>query len=176
MNIYFTGIIGSGKTTIGKAMANRLDWPFDDLDGAIERETGKSIGAVVADEGWERYRLLEYRICKRYIQMEHAIIGLGGGTPRYEWNRDILKGTGIVILLLADLPILFERVRNTRDRPRVNTKTSMEQDLTQIWEGHREVYYNFSQIQYRTDQGKSVFEEVDELLAIIKKDFLDILN
>ena len=110
MNIYFSGIIGTGKTTLAKGLVKRWGWQFDDLDQAIERTAGKTIAQVVEDEGWLRYRSLEYSICKGYTRMQRAVIGLGGGTPRYEWNRDILKGTGIVILLTADLDTLVPRV------------------------------------------------------------------
>ena len=116
MNIYFSGIIGTGKTTLAKGLVERWGWQFDDLDQAIERTAGKTIAQVVEDEGWLRYRSLEYSICKGYARMQRAVIGLGGGTPRYEWNRDVLKGTGIVILLTADLNTLVPRVI-LHDRP-----------------------------------------------------------
>lgn len=170
MNIYFSGIIGTGKTTLAKMLAERWGWRFEDLDQEIERTAGKTIGQVVEDEGWLRYRSLEYSICKGYAQMHQGVIGLGGGTPRYEWNRDILKGSGVVILLVADLNFLVPRVI-LHDRPRVHNGTTMEQDLATIWEKYHNVYTAFSDVIYRTDQGKTPEQELDDIEHLLLRDF-----
>jgi len=170
MNIYLSGIIGVGKTTVGEAIATRLKFPFDDLDRAIERESGKTIGDLVAAEGWLRYRELEYQISKSYSCKDKYVFALAGGTPRYEWNRDVLSGTGVNILLVANLNILPARV-GKKDRPRVNPVTSLAEDLEQIWREYKDVYIAFSDFIYRTDQGKSVDDEVEDILGIIYRDF-----
>jgi len=170
MNIYLSGIIGVGKTTVGEVMASRLKFPFDDLDRAIEREAGMTIGDVVATDGWLRYRELEYQISKSYAEKSGYVIALAGGTPRYEWNRDVLCGTGVNILLIADLNILPGRV-GAKDRPRVNPVSSLAEDLDKIWRNYKDVYTAFSDMVYRTDQGKSVEKEVDDILGILERDF-----
>jgi shikimate kinase len=167
MNVYLSGMIGSGKTTVGKALANRLGWAFDDLDLAMESLTGKPFYAVVADEGWLGFREYEYHICKRFASMEQTVIALGGGTVRYEWNRDVLSGTGINILLVAGLGVLADRVR-ANDRPRVNPGTSLDQDLKTIWENHQHLYRAFADIIYDTGQDKTISEEVDDLLVSLQ--------
>ena len=63
-------------------------------------------------------------ICKRVTRMQRVVVALGGGTPRYAWNRDALRGTAITILLEADLGVLADRVRQA-DRPRVNPGVSL---------------------------------------------------
>lgn len=171
MNIYFSGMIGAGKTTLGKGLAARLGWGFDDLDSAMEAMAGKPFRQVVADDGWLGFRQWEYRICKQFAQMSQTVIGLGGGTVRYEWNRDVLKGTGIVILLVADLDVLADRVR-VNDRPRVNLETSLKEDLAKIWQEHRDLYFSFADIVYETDRGKTVSAEADELLDILHREYL----
>ena len=170
MNIYLSGIIGVGKTTVGEAIATRLKFPFDDLDRAIERESGKTIGDLVATEGWLRYRELEYQISKSYACKNKYVFALAGGTPRYEWNRDILRGTGVNILLMANLNILPARV-GKKDRPRVNPVTSLAEDLERIWGEYKDVYIAFSDFIYQTDQGKGVDDEVEDILGIIGRDF-----
>ncbi len=166
MNIYFCGMIGSGKTAIGVPLAQRLGWPFLDLDREMDRELGRSFHDLVRDQGWLAFREIEYRICKRFARMDQKVIALGGGTVRYEWNRDILQGTGVRILLHADLRVLAERV-NKQDRPRVNPGTTLEEDLRKIWDEHRELYLEFSDFVYHTDIGKTIAEEVDELHQIL---------
>src|SRR5271157_5799439 len=101
MNIYLSGLIGSGKTTIGREVARRLRWPFFDVDQIMEKEAGKRIHDIVAEEGWVSYREKEYNISKRLSRKNDSVIAMAGGTVRYEWNMDVLKGTGLVILLNA---------------------------------------------------------------------------
>jgi shikimate kinase len=170
MNIYLVGMIGAGKTAVGKVLAARMGWKFDDLDLAMERSAGKDFRKVVEEEGWLGFRQREYAICKQYAQEDQVVVGLGGGTVRYDWNCDVLKGTGIRILLVADLAVLANRVR-INDRPRVNPNSTLEEDLAKIWENHKELYYNFADIVCRTDQGKSVEEEVNEILEILQRDY-----
>lgn len=166
MNIYLAGMIGSGKTTLGKAIAHRLGWSFHDLDQTMECDAGKSFHLVVAEEGWLGFRQKEYSICKRFAEMDRSVIALGGGTVRYEWNRDVLEGTGIRILLIADLKVLADRVRK-KDRPRVNPGTTLEEDLEKIWREHKDLYLSFADIVYETGKGKSVAAETGELLQIL---------
>lgn len=170
MNIYLAGMIGTGKTTIGKLLAQCLGWPFDDLDDAMERTSGKNFRQVVAEEGWLGFREREYSIIKQFAYMRNTVIGLGGGTIRYQWNRDLLLNTGIRILLVADLSTLAERIRKN-DRPRVNPETTMEQDIARIWTEHHDLYYSFSDIIYPTDKGKTLQQEVDELMEKLHREF-----
>ena len=121
MNIYFAGMIGAGKTTLGKSLETRLGWSFDDLDDAMARQSGKPFSQVVAEEGWLGFREREYRIIKQFAAMDHTVVGLGGGTVRYEWNCDKLRSTGVNILLIAGLNTLVERVK-INYRPRVKTE------------------------------------------------------
>lgn len=166
-NIYLTGMIGAGKTTIGKAIAARLGWAFGDLDDEMFKDAGKDFRQVVADEGWLGFRVREYRICKRFAAMRHNVVALGGGTVRYEWNRDVLGGTGAVILLTASIAEHAERVR-ANDRPRVNPGVSIEEDLNTIWTTASDLYLSFADIVYPTDQGKTVEQEADELITMLR--------
>jgi len=86
---------------------------------------------------------------------------------RYEWNTDILRGTGIMILLESDLPTLVDRVWKA-DRPRVNPGVSLEEDLERIWSTASHLYRQCADIIYHTDQGKSVPQEVQEIWLILK--------
>ncbi len=167
MNIYLSGMIGSGKTALGKVLAQRLGWPFFDLDQEMDRELGKSFHELVREQGWLAFRELEYRICKRFSQMERTVIALGGGTVRYEWNTDLLRGTGFMILLEADLSTLAARVHAV-DRPRVNPGVSLDEDLKRIWSSSAHLYRQAADLLYRTDLGKGIATEVDDLLTLLQ--------
>ena len=167
MNIYLSGMIGSGKTAVGMLLAQRIGWPFFDLDREMDRELGRSFHELVREQGWLAFRELEYRICKRFALLKQTVIALGGGTVRYEWNTDLLRGTGIMILLEADLPTLAARVR-AADRPRVNPGVSLEEDLKRIWSSSAHLYHQAAALIYQTDTGKGVEEEVDDLVTLLK--------
>jgi len=167
MNIYFCGMIGSGKTTIGKRLAQSLELDFYDLDQEMDRILGYSFHKLVQEEGWVAFRELEYSICKRFAKLDNAVVCLGGGTVRYEWNMDAIAGSGLIILLTASLEELIRRVKKA-DRPRVNLGTTVEDDIRMIWEKSKDKYYAAADIVYATDQ-KSIDAEVRELKHLINK-------
>jgi shikimate kinase len=166
MNIYLCGLIGSGKTAIGERLAAQLRWPFYDLDREMDRELGYSFHRLVQERGWLAFREMEYDICKRLAGMSRIVAALGGGTPRYAWNRDILRGTGVTILLEAELTVLADRVREA-DRPRVNPNASLEDDLQRIWCTAGHLYRQAADMIVRTDTGKDLDTEVAEVLALV---------
>jgi shikimate kinase len=165
-NIYLAGMIGAGKTTLGRPLAERLSRPFLDLDTEMDRELGRSFHHLVREQGWLAFREVEYRLCKRFARLTRAVCALGGGTVRYEWNRDVLRGTGVVILLEAEPAALVERVR-AADRPRVNPGVSLEEDIARIWSAAAHLYREAADVRHRTDTGRAVGEDVDALLRLL---------
>lgn len=167
MNIYFCGMIGSGKTTLGRPLAEKTGRAFFDLDQEMDKHLGYSFHRLVREKGWVAFRELEYTICKRFARMKDALICLGGGTVRYEWNMDVLRSTGLFILLTADLDEIIRRVK-AADRPRVNTGTTLEEDVRAIWAASENRYRNAADIVYETD-GKPINQCLSELTALIEK-------
>ena len=163
MNVYLSGLIGAGKTSIGERLAVRMGRPFHDLDREMERELGGSFHDLVRTQGWLAFREREYAICKRFAALSGAVIALGGGTVRYEWNRDVLRGTGTMVFLAADLATLAARVRGA-DRPRVNPGVSLEDDLARIWSTAAHLYEG-ADLVHRTDEGRTLDEDVAALHA-----------
>ncbi|MFP4329336.1 MAG: shikimate kinase [Alkalispirochaetaceae bacterium] len=168
MNLYLSGMIGSGKTTLGRLLSDRLEVPMLDLDEEMDRRLGYSFHELVAEHGWVPFRELEYSICKSFAEAKGSVVCLGGGTVRYEWNRDVLRGTGVMVLLEAREDVLIERVSKA-DRPRVHRDTSLAEDVRRIWREHAETYRRAADIIYRTDE-KELPEEIEELLSIARSD------
>lgn len=166
MNVYLSGLIGSGKTTLGERLAARLGRPFLDLDREMNAALGRSFHDLVREQGWLAFRELEYDVVKRFAAQDGAVCALGGGTVRYAWNRDALRGTGVLVFLEADLGTLAARVR-AADRPRVNPGASLGEDLVAIWAA-AEPLYRAADLTYRTDRGLSVEEELAELTALLR--------
>ena len=166
LNVYFCGLIGCGKTAIGERLAAKIGRPFYDLDREMDAELGYSFHRLVEEQGWLKFRELEYEICRRFSRMQGVVVALGGGTVRYAWNTDGLRGTGITILLEAKLTTLADRVR-VADRPRVNQGVPLEEDLERIWADAGHLYRDAADVVYRTDAGKTVETEVNDLLTIL---------
>ena len=166
MNVYLCGMIGSGKTTIGIRLAKELGMDFHDLDQEMDRRLGYSFHRLVKEQGWLAFRELEYKICKMFSGLSHAVVCLGGGTVRYEWNMDVMRGTGPFILLTASLEELVHRVSRA-DRPRVNPDTDLAGDVRKIWETHKDKYLGAADIVYDTEK-KSVEESVTDLIKILR--------
>lgn len=163
-NLYLCGMIGTGKTTVGELLAGRLGRPFYDLDREMDRELGYSFHRLVREKGWVAFRELEYAICKRFARMRGAVVALGGGTVRYAWNMDVLRGTGRIVLLTASLAELARRVR-AADRPRVNPGASLEEDLAAIWTESAGKYREAADVVIATD-GRSAEAVASELTAL----------
>jgi len=166
VKIYFCGMIGTGKTTIATRLAQRWQHPFYDLDQEMDRILGYSFHQLVAQKGWVAFRELEYDICKCFAQLEHGVIALGGGTVRYAWNMDVMRHTGLFVLLEAPLEIIVARVCRA-DRPRVHSGTTLEQDVQTIWQNEKAKYRAAADIVYSTGT-KSIDQtvaEIDELVV-----------
>lgn len=125
--IYFLiGFMGSGKSTVGRLLAAKLDMPFSDTDVLIEQETKLSVNSIFAQYGEEHFRRLEAELV-RDIKKDAGIVSCGGGLPCYNNLMDELLKKGTVIYLRASEGTLFERLKNaTAERPLLEIATLQE--------------------------------------------------
>lgn len=125
--IYLIGFSASGKSTLGKIIAEKLNYQFIDLDEAISQQQGKSINALFDEFGEEGFRKIEQQLLVNTLFLTETIIACGGGTPCYSDNIDFLLRNGTVIYFEVDEAILLERmVNNTAERPLFNGKPKEE--------------------------------------------------
>ena len=116
-NLTITGFMGTGKTTVGNILAERLGRQLVDMDERIEAELGKTIAQVFADEGEEVFRQAEARLCQALAQESDLVIATGGGTLVSDENRQTLAASGPVVCLTAGIDTVLQRVENFEDRP-----------------------------------------------------------
>lgn len=118
-NVFITGMPGSGKTTLGKLLAKKLDLKYVDTDQLIEALTGKKISEIFLEHGELFFRNLEKKILKEIVEdKEKKIISLGGGTPCNEENLNLIKSTGFMIYLQLTPKALTSRIsQNPEVRP-----------------------------------------------------------
>lgn len=116
-NIVLTGFMGTGKTAVGRAVAERLGRWFIDMDDVIERRAHKSISAIFAEQGEMAFRLLEAELCHELAQERDLVIATGGGALIPETNREALGRSGLLICLTAPVEVILERLAGADDRP-----------------------------------------------------------
>lgn len=109
--------MGSGKTTIGRMLAKRLDLEFIDSDHEIQARTGVSIPTVFEIEGEEGFRRREALVIEELSHLKGHVVATGGGAVLRQENRDNLRASGFVVYLDVPPQILWERTRNDRNRP-----------------------------------------------------------
>lgn len=137
-SIFLVGLSGSGKSTVGRLLASRLQLPFFDTDLEIERETGRRVTELFADEGEARFRQRETATLTRLVQRS-AVIGTGGGLPLAPHNRELMRANGTAFWLDASTAALLERLRGETDiRPLL--RDDPEGTLEQLRKDRREVY------------------------------------
>jgi shikimate kinase len=117
-HLVLIGMMGAGKTTVGRRVADRLGRPFLDSDAAIEQRTGRTVRQIFADEGEPAFRWLESQVLISMLDDdEPAVIAAAGGTVLQEENRHRMRDRGTVVWLRADPALLADRVRNGDHRP-----------------------------------------------------------
>jgi shikimate kinase len=127
MRIYLIGLMGSGKTTIGKKLAKKLNYQFVDLDDLIEVKIKMSIADYFATAGEEKFRIVEQETLRETFQLENTVIATGGGTPCFFSNIDEINQNGLSCYLRADAGVLADRLKNAKEhRPLVKNISSQE--------------------------------------------------
>ncbi len=120
-NIYLVGLMGVGKSTIGKKLASRLGVSFVDCDHELERRTGVTVNTIFDIEGEAGFRTRETRLLKELVERHIGVVATGGGVVSQADNRALLKQTGEVIYLSAPLELLWSRLRYCKNRPLIQT-------------------------------------------------------
>jgi shikimate kinase / 3-dehydroquinate synthase len=125
-HLYLVGNMGSGKTTIGEQVAQRLGMFFTDLDRDIEWMTGQTVAELFAQRGEEAFRQLEREALARTIILMDTVVATGGGVVLREENRALMRRKGWVIYLRASPETLWQRLQHTTDRPLLRTESPSE--------------------------------------------------
>lgn len=168
--IILLGYMGSGKSTIATRLSKITNIPYVDLDKSIEERTNLSINEIFEQHGEIYFRKLEHEIFVELLKSpDSLIISLGGGTPCYANNHELLKGENIMsIYLKGSVETLFERlVSNKSKRPIIANKS--DEEMKEFIAKHlfdRSFYYNQAQYKLSID-GKTKDETAEEIIALL---------
>jgi shikimate kinase len=116
--ILLVGMMGAGKTTVGRALAQRFGWPYLDSDEEVRRRTGRTVPEIFAQDGEPAFRAEEAVVLAEACSSTHpVVVSVAGGAVLNPTNREIIKGCGLVVWLRASLATLTQRVGDGRTRP-----------------------------------------------------------
>lgn len=164
LNIYLIGMMGSGKTTVGKFLAHKLAYRFLDTDSTIETLTQKSINQIFVEEGEEVFRTLENQVLAQISSYLHTVISTGGGIVLKKDNWAHLRD-GMVIWLDVPIDVLVDRLKNDHTRPLLK-ETDLREKLTNIWQ-QRKYLYAQADITISVTQEQTTEDIVSKIIEVI---------
>jgi shikimate kinase len=138
-NIYLVGLMGAGKTSVGRLLARRLGKTFYDCDHEIERATGVKVPVIFEIEGEAGFRARESKILAELVRCKEAVLATGGGAVLSPENRALLSANGIVVYLRAMPLELWKRTRHDKNRPLLKTADPLA-TLEQLFEERDPLY------------------------------------
>lgn len=166
--ILLVGLMGSGKTSVGKRLAKKLNLPFVDGDREMEKAAGLSLIDVLKCFGEEEYRAGEQRVMKRLLQGGPCVLASGGGSFVAEKTRELAKNNAITIWLKADVDVLYNRTSGRTHRPfiegdDVHLKNKIEKYISEEYP-----YYSQADIVVETKE-EQIENTVDRVVGAINR-------
>ncbi len=167
MNIVLIGLRGSGKSALGKLVAEKLLWDFVDIDETIEKDTKSSIPAIVKNHGWEHFRELEKQATEKVSKLRNTVIATGGGTVLDEENVTNLRKTGSTIYLSVAPEACFERIKNSSKRPPLTSEENLQKEMEKLF-NERDVIYKKA-ANHILIRSNDLEKDAEKILKIISK-------
>ena len=168
MKIFLVGFMGSGKTTIGRELAVRIDAPFFDLDELIESAEKSSIKEIFAEKGEPYFRKRERDLLRSTRHLQSAVIATGGGTFTFDENIQFIQSEGLSVFLSATYALLRSRIEGKDNRPLFRDDLS-----THELYANRIRYYRMADIAIDVREDETPVEIVERLVLELPKNVLD---
>ena len=164
--VVLVGMMGAGKTAVGKALAAKLGVPFLDSDAEIEAAANMSIAEIFARDGEEFFRKKESQVIDRLLTSERCILSTGGGAFLADQNREVISQKGVSVWLDAGLNLLWQRVRHKDTRPLLRTPDPLA-TLTEIYERRTPIYAK-ADLRVPVEPSFTIEETRDRVIAAIE--------
>jgi len=154
--LYLVGFMASGKTTVGRALAQELGWPFIDIDTEIEAREGRAISQIFLERGESRFREVETEVIRQFSGGSPAVIALGGGAFVQPANRELIESHGVTVWLDCPLEMIRKRLGGDSTRPLAANRNGLEK----LFADRRPLYAHAN---YRIDV------DTDDLPEIVRR-------
>ncbi len=162
-NIYLIGFMGTGKSTVAKELIKQTHAKGVEMDQLIEEQQNMAITDIFRQYGETYFRDLETELLRSLGTEEHLVVSCGGGTVLRDENAALMKEQGCIVLLTATPETVYERVKNSSNRPILNGNMSVEY-ISELMEKRRARYESVADIRVATD-GKDVSTICEEILS-----------
>ncbi len=164
-NVYLTGFMGTGKTTLGEILSRKLGREFVEMDRVIEAREGKKITDIFAERGERYFRNREQEFLKELAAKTDLVVSCGGGLICHPGNLTLLKASGRIFSLKASSSTIYERIKKYTHRPLLNVVDPLKRIEELLVK--REPYYQQADYAINTEQ-ISPQEAADKIIAILK--------
>lgn len=162
-SIFLIGFMGAGKSTIARALQRELGFPLIEMDERIVKEQGMSINDIFAQYGEDHFRDIESQLIVDIGKEEPSIVSCGGGVVVRPQNTQNMKEIGRIVFLKATPETIYERVKNSTDRPILNGHMNVEY-IAELMEKRRALYEAAADIMIQTD-GKTREQICEEIIG-----------
>jgi shikimate kinase len=160
VNLVLIGYRGTGKSSIGNLLGQRLDRAVVSLDQRLVARAGRPIPEFVAEHGWPAFRDLEQEICAEYARQDGLVLDCGGGVVEREANVRALRENGRIVWLQADVSTIVERIRHGTERPSLTGAKSFVDEVVEVLARRSPLYREAADLEVVTD-GLGVAEIAD---------------
>lgn len=172
MNIILIGYRCSGKTSVGKNLAQKLGWPFVDTDDRLKEKYGRPVSGLVEDEGWEGFRRLERDVIREVCSEDSCVIASGGGAVLDPENVAAMRKSGRVVWLKVSPQTVKQRMaedENTDEiRPALTSK-GLYAEIIDVLQARTPIYEQAKDVSIDTD-GNNIMEIVDLIMQEIESE------
>lgn len=170
MILYLIGYRCTGKTTVGRALARRLGWPFTDTDQIVAATAGTSIARIVDRNGWPYFREKERQALASVSELDHQVVATGGGIVLDDRNVAVMKNSGPVVWLKAGRKTIEARMladaATAGNRPSL-TGQGLTEEIESVLSERRPLYEKAADLAIKTDQEK-IETLCDRIIAAFK--------
>ena len=166
MNIVLIGYRGTGKSTVGKILAERLGRELVSTDAEIIKRARLPVPDIVQRFGWDHFRDLESEVCRDLAGKDGLIIDAGGGAILRQQNVDCLKKNGVLVWLTASVHTITERIGGDTQRPSLTGTKSFTEEVEEVLQERQPKYKAAANHIIQTD-GRSVTEVAEAIVALV---------
>lgn len=164
-NIYLIGFMGAGKSTVAKELVAAVGAKGVEMDQLIEDQQNMPITEIFERYGEKHFRDLETELLESLAKEENLVVSCGGGSVLRDENTVLMKENGCIVLLTAEPETIYERVKNSTNRPILNGNMNVEY-IRSLMEKRRERYESVADIRVATD-GKDIKTICAEILSLV---------
>jgi shikimate kinase len=162
MSLVLIGMMGAGKSTLGREAAKLAGMRFRDLDAEIEARAGRRVSEIFSQEGEQRFRELESETLRDLAAENRMVLSVGGGAPVTPGNWELLRQIGRIVYLKAEVSVLAERLRTSKVKRPLLVGKSLDEELSRLLQQRRTIY---EQADVKLDVASSSRLELVERLA-----------